>query len=109
MGFALRAEIRQGTVTSLSLAPSCAKLGFGHQNTDPMTMESMPNAAPHPGDTKARYIMIGGFLGAGKTTAVGQLARWLDQGGRRVGLITNDQGSHLVDTATQLAKGFPVE
>jgi len=27
---------------------------------------------------KARYVMIGGFLGAGKTTAVSKLARRLD-------------------------------
>ncbi len=58
---------------------------------------------------KARYIMIGGFLGAGKTTAVAALAQHLTRGGRRVGLITNDQGSELVDTATLRAKGFATE
>ena len=58
---------------------------------------------------KARYIMIGGFLGAGKTTAVGALAERLTQQGLRVGLITNDQGSELVDTATLRAKGFATE
>ena len=57
----------------------------------------------------ARYIMIGGFLGAGKTTAVLQLARHLRDRGRRVGLITNDQGSELVDTAMLASHGFPVE
>ena len=59
--------------------------------------------------SKARYIMIGGFLGAGKTTAVSQLARRLSQQGHRVGLITNDQGSHLVDTAMLRAQGFATE
>jgi G3E family GTPase len=58
---------------------------------------------------KPRYIMIGGFLGVGKTTSVGRLARWLCDRGLRVGLITNDQGSHLVDTTLLLARGFPVE
>ena len=58
---------------------------------------------------KARYIMIGGFLGAGKTTAVLKLARHLHDRGLRVGLITNDQGSHLVDTAMAASNGFPVE
>jgi G3E family GTPase len=58
---------------------------------------------------KARYIMVGGFLGAGKTTAVAKLARWLTDKGQRVGLITNDQGSHLVDTTMLAARGFPVE
>jgi G3E family GTPase len=57
----------------------------------------------------ARYIMIAGFLGAGKTTAVLQLARWLTERGLRVGLITNDQGSRLVDTNILSVGGFPVE
>lgn len=54
-------------------------------------------------------MMIGGFLGAGKTTAVLRLARWLTDMGLRVGLITNDQGSQLVDTTLVSARGFPVE
>lgn len=58
---------------------------------------------------RARYIMIGGFLGAGKTTAVARLARCLTDQGRRVGLISNDQSSGLVDTALLRSKGFPVE
>ena len=43
--------------------------------------------------------MIGGFLGAGKTTSVAALAQHLTDAGRTVGLITNDQGRELVDTA----------
>ena len=58
---------------------------------------------------KARYIMIGGFLGAGKTTAVARLARRLTDQGRRVGLISNDQSRGLVDTALLRSKGFAVE
>jgi G3E family GTPase len=59
--------------------------------------------------TKARYIMIGGFLGAGKTTALARLAEHLTANGLRVGLITNDQGSELVDTAMLRARGFTTE
>ena len=62
-----------------------------------------------PGAPKARYIMIGGFLGAGKTTAVGRLARHLSGSGLRVGLITNDQGHQLVDTAMLRSQGFATE
>ena len=58
---------------------------------------------------KARYIMIGGFLGSGKTTAVGKLARRLSDQGYRVGLITNDQGRNLVDTTMLRAQGFATE
>ncbi len=59
--------------------------------------------------TKARYLMIGGFLGAGKTTAVSKLAQHLTDRGLRVGLITNDQGRDLVDTAMLTALGFPTQ
>ncbi len=59
--------------------------------------------------TKARYIMVGGFLGAGKTTAILRLAEMLRDAGQRVGLITNDQSVNLVDTAMLAAHGFPVE
>ncbi|MDB6026888.1 MAG: Cobalamin biosynthesis protein [Verrucomicrobiales bacterium] len=58
---------------------------------------------------KPRYIMIGGFLGAGKTTAVAALAKHLTDEGQRVGLITNDQGSNLVDTAMLRSRGFATE
>src|ERR1043166_2242686 len=57
----------------------------------------------------ARYIMIGGFLGAGKTTAVAMLAQRLTGQGLRVGLITNDQGRNLVDTAMLRSQGFATE
>ena len=53
--------------------------------------------------------MIGGFLGAGKTTSVAALAQPLTDAGRTVGLITNDQGRELVDTAMLRAKGFATE
>ena len=53
--------------------------------------------------------MIGGFLGAGKTTAVAGLARYLTEAGHRVGLITNDQGRGLVDTAMLRSLGFATE
>jgi G3E family GTPase len=62
-----------------------------------------------PTATKARYVMIGGFLGAGKTTAVARLAERLTTQGLRVGLITNDQGVELVDTAMLRSRGFATE
>lgn len=57
----------------------------------------------------ARYLMIGGFLGAGKSTAMGRLARHLSDRGQTVGLITNDQASGLVDTLNLRSQGFEVE
>jgi len=46
-----------------------------------------------------RLILVGGFLGAGKTTLIGKLVRHLQSGGLRCGVITNDQAMGLVDTA----------
>ncbi len=62
-----------------------------------------------PVQDKARYIMVGGFLGAGKTTAIAELARRLSESGVRVGLISNDQSTGLVDTGVLRARGFSVE
>ncbi|MEO1086216.1 MAG: GTP-binding protein [Acidobacteriota bacterium] len=58
---------------------------------------------------RARYVMIGGFLGAGKSTAVGALAHRLEDRGLKLGLITNDQGRGLVDTRSLRHQGFNVE
>jgi Ni2+-binding GTPase involved in maturation of urease and hydrogenase len=57
---------------------------------------------------KARYIMVGGFLGAGKTTALLRAAERLSARGLRVGVITNDQSGGLVDTALARARDLPV-
>src|SRR3989449_1134402 len=72
---------------------------------------SAANSTPHepPTADTARYIMIGGFLGAGKTTSVARLAQHLTDQGLKVGLITNDQGSELVDTAMLRSRGFATE
>jgi G3E family GTPase len=58
---------------------------------------------------RLRFVMIGGFLGAGKTTALSRLARHYLGRGQRVGLVTNDQAQDLVDTNSLRAQGFPVE
>lgn len=57
----------------------------------------------------ARYVMIGGFLGAGKTTLINRIGRLLADRGLRVGLITNDQGAGLVDSLLGRSASFPVE
>jgi G3E family GTPase len=56
-----------------------------------------------------RFIMVGGFLGAGKTTTLARLARFYRERGQRVGLVTNDQAQDLVDTHSLREQGFPVE
>src|SRR5438874_13492277 len=58
---------------------------------------------------RLRFLMIGGFLGAGKTTAIGRLARFYRGRGQRVGIVTNDQAADLVDTNSLKAQGLNVE
>lgn len=55
-----------------------------------------------------RFLMIGGFLGAGKTTTIGKLAQHYVDQGLNVGLVTNDQAYDLVDTHTLRSQGFDV-
>jgi G3E family GTPase len=45
------------------------------------------------------FVVVGGFLGAGKTTTVLEATRRLQAAGKKVAIVTNDQGSGLVDTA----------
>jgi Ni2+-binding GTPase involved in maturation of urease and hydrogenase len=46
-----------------------------------------------------RLHLVAGFLGSGKTTAIIQASKLLLAQGKRVGVVTNDQGRYLVDTA----------
>jgi len=52
--------------------------------------------------------VVNGFLGSGKTTAIINAIRWLSARGVRTGVITNDKGRHLVDTAYISGEGVPV-
>jgi Ni2+-binding GTPase involved in maturation of urease and hydrogenase len=56
-----------------------------------------------------RFVMVGGFLGAGKTTTLARLARIYASQGKRVGIVTNDQAHDLVDTNTFRSQGLAVE
>jgi G3E family GTPase len=50
--------------------------------------------------------LVGGFLGSGKTTAIGAAARLLQSKGITVGVVTNDLGRSLVDTKFVQAGGI---
>jgi len=81
-------------------------------------MKNQPKTKPsnHHADVRKRptpesavkFIMLGGFLGAGKTTMVLQLALRLQRAGKKVGIITNDQAAGLVDTALAEELNLPV-
>jgi len=57
---------------------------------------------------KIRFVMLGGFLGAGKTTAIGRLAKHYQDQGLKVGVVTNDQAADLVDTNLLRSQGLNV-
>lgn len=57
---------------------------------------------------KPVYIMVGGFLGAGKTSTISRLARHYMSEGKKVGIVTNDQTTDLVDTQSLRSQGFDV-
>lgn len=54
-------------------------------------------------------ILVGGFLGAGKTTFLATATEALSAQGKRVAVITNDQAANLVDTAVIHDQKTPVE
>ena len=51
--------------------------------------------------------LVGGFLGSGKTTAIVNASKQLMEVGQKVGVITNDQGKYLVDTAFMTINDIP--
>ena len=55
-----------------------------------------------------RFLMLGGFLGAGKTTTIARLAKHYQDQGKKVGIVTNDQATDLVDTNMLRSQGFDV-
>lgn len=62
-----------------------------------------------PDQVRSRVAIVGGFLGAGKTSALIESSRRLRESGRRVAVILNDQAGDLIDTellrATDVAVG----
>ena len=60
-------------------------------------------------DTSTRLVLVGGFLGTGKTTLLKEAARRLMAHGQRVALLANDQAAELVDTAVLEETGAAVD
>ena len=53
-----------------------------------------------------KLILIGGFLGSGKTTAIVRACQHLMAEGKKVAMITNDQGDQQVDSAFAKSLGI---
>lgn len=57
---------------------------------------------------RTKLILVGGFLGTGKTTLLRQATQELQARGSRIALITNDQAPGLVDTGIFQQAGWDV-
>jgi Ni2+-binding GTPase involved in maturation of urease and hydrogenase len=68
------------------------------------TAEEQRRGVPLP---VIKIHLLSGFLGSGKTTAILQACRYLDKNGIATAVITNDQGSRLVDGELFTYLGFP--
>jgi len=73
------------------------------------TATDTPASPLPPRSVPARFVLIGGFLGAGKTTAIARLGAYLKQRNLTAAFITNDQGAEIVDTHVLRSKGFNTE
>lgn len=58
---------------------------------------------------KTKLILLGGFLGSGKTTLMVNAAEQLRKEGLRVACVTNDQSGNLVDSKLVLVKELPLQ
>jgi Ni2+-binding GTPase involved in maturation of urease and hydrogenase len=59
--------------------------------------KNIPAASPSRDTAGLRFCLLGGFLGAGKTSFLRAFAAWLGEAGFKVGLVANDQAGGLVD------------
>ena len=57
---------------------------------------------------KQRFMVVGGFLGAGNTTSMLALTRYLNSNNRKGCIITNELGMNQVDTHFSLKSNFSV-
>lgn len=70
-----------------------------------MTVQNTSIRETAPGEIRPTVVVVGGFLGAGKTTLILAAARELSRRGLRSAAIFNDQGTELVDSSyAELAK-----
>lgn len=58
---------------------------------------------------KLKLCLVGGFLGSGKTTAIAAAAKYLSNAKKKVGVISNDQGTQQVDSQFIKSHNIPSE
>ncbi len=70
-----------------------------HSQSPESAQMTNPRVNNQPSHGARRFVLMGGFLGAGKTSVIGEMVSWLVAQGLKPGVITNDQGEGLIDTA----------
>ena len=58
--------------------------------------------------SKQRFMVVSGFLGAGKTTSMLALTKYINASGKKACIITNDLGMNQVDTNFSMKSDFSV-
>jgi G3E family GTPase len=80
--------------------------GASHEDTA-TTKAAAPAVANAP--ERIRFMVVSGFLGAGKTTTMIALGEHMNRSYGKVGIIANDLGANLVDTNLTQTSGCTVE
>ena len=81
---------------------------FSSYAGEPMDAAPVPHAGDAPAE-KIRFMVVSGFLGAGKTTTMIALGEYMNKAYGKVGIIANDLGANLVDTNLTQTSGCTVE
>jgi hypothetical protein len=72
------------------------------KNKSTRVRKKLSTPSKRTGSAGPRFILLGGFLGAGKTACLKKLVEWVEAQQLKVGVVTNDQADRLVDTAVAL-------
>ena len=81
--------------------------GAAHEDTGQTKAASRRMAADAP--ERIRFMVVSGFLGAGKTTTMIALGEYMNKNYGKIGIIANDLGANLVDTNLTQTSGCTVE
>lgn len=76
---------------------------------DTATAKAAPEKRTANDQEKTRFMVMSGFLGAGKTTTMIALGEHMNKAYGKVGIIANDLGANLVDTNLTQTSGCTVE
>src|ERR1700733_7608028 len=96
---------------SSNFKPSNFKHRHGwHENRRDLQPVTLPGGCKRmsgqPVSIRPGVVLVGGFLGAGKTTLILAAARELERRGLRSAMVWNDQGKDLVDSRYAALSGI---